>query len=311
MSMPLISVILPTCGRLHYLRSAVASVFAQSRSDWELIIADDGSDHITRAYLHELAAHPAVRVIKLQHCGRPAAVRNAALQSATGRFAAFLDSDDIWLPTKLEAQIGELQARPGCRWSYTAFTRIDASDEVLQEESHRSWKPYDGEIFPYIVSGAASIRTPSVVAEVDLLASVGYFDETMHSAEDYDLWARLALRSQVALVNRVLVFTRCHSDSHSNDWSSAYVCRDYSLIKLRNDAGPQWTSLLARERSRNAITYAATYAAQGSYRDAARVLWSSARFSWKYSFWWLGIARLAIKCVVALFLVSRSRDLRQ
>jgi glycosyltransferase involved in cell wall biosynthesis len=311
MSRPLISVILPTYGRLHYLRSAVASVFAQSRRDWELIVADDGSDHITRAYLRELAAHPAVRVIHLQHCGRPAAVRNAALRTAAGRYAAFLDSDDIWLPAKLETQIGELQARPGYRWSYTAFTRIDAIDKVLPEEAHRSWNPLDGDIFPYIVSGAASIRTPSVVAEVALLESVGYFDETMRSAEDYDLWARLALRSKVVLVNRVLVLTRRHADSHSCDWSSACVSRDYSLAKLRNNAGAQWQSLLTRERSRNAITHASACAAHRSYRDAAQVLWSSLPFSWTYSLWWLGMARLFIKCTVAPFLLSRYRNLRR
>src|SRR6185437_668849 len=91
---PLVSVILPTFNRLGYLQAAVDSVFNQTMRDWELIVADDGSDSETRAYLQSFAEKPRVRVLWLSHSGNPGAVRNAALQCARGEYVAFLDSDD-------------------------------------------------------------------------------------------------------------------------------------------------------------------------------------------------------------------------
>ena len=107
---PLVSVIVPTFNRLLYLRPAVASVFAQTLVDWELIIADDGSDEHTRAYLSALQSEPRVSIIWLPHCGNPAAVRNRALRQARGEYLAFLDSDDDETRTSLAAAIKGSQA---------------------------------------------------------------------------------------------------------------------------------------------------------------------------------------------------------
>src|SRR3954470_20897049 len=105
-----VSIVVPTFNRLDYLRPALASVFAQTWNDWDLVIADDGSDDDVRAYLHdlELEQRPRVRVLSLPHRGNPAAVRNAALHVATGTYVAFLDSDDLWAPRKLELQLDAL-----------------------------------------------------------------------------------------------------------------------------------------------------------------------------------------------------------
>src|SRR5262245_58677498 len=127
MNAPTVSIILPTFNRLHYLRPAVDSVFAQSFTDWELIIADDGSDEATRAYLGDLAVRPGVRVLWLKHHGTPAPVRNAALREARGEYIAFLDSDDVWMPAKLARQIESLRRRPARQWAYTAFTIVDGA----------------------------------------------------------------------------------------------------------------------------------------------------------------------------------------
>src|SRR6185312_17059667 len=91
---PLVSVVLPTFGRLHYLRPTVDCIRRQSFEDWELLVADDGSDAETREYLRALATESRVRVIWLAHTGVPAIVRNTALHEARGEYVAFLDSDD-------------------------------------------------------------------------------------------------------------------------------------------------------------------------------------------------------------------------
>src|SRR5512140_1543143 len=120
---PLVSIVLPTFGRLHYLRLTVGCIQRQSFEDWELLVADDGSDAQTREYLHALGTESRVKVIWLEHTGVPAIVRNAALREARGEYVAFLDSDDLWKPQKLARQIRTLQARPECQWSYTGFSQ--------------------------------------------------------------------------------------------------------------------------------------------------------------------------------------------
>ena len=111
--MPGVSVILPAFDRLVFLEAAVDSVLAQTYADWELVIADDGSAPQTRAYLQ--GVHDArVRILWLAHCGNPGRVRNAALAVATGRYVAFLDSEDVCLRLAMRsagAECPRLRAR--------------------------------------------------------------------------------------------------------------------------------------------------------------------------------------------------------
>src|SRR5580693_7584371 len=94
-STAIVSVVLPTFNRLRFLRPAIESVYAQTFTDWDLIVADDGSDLETRRYLQTLTNDPRVTVLWLPHTGRPSMVRNAALLRAAGEYVAFLDSDDL------------------------------------------------------------------------------------------------------------------------------------------------------------------------------------------------------------------------
>jgi teichuronic acid biosynthesis glycosyltransferase TuaG len=118
MTVPAVSIILPTFNRTNYLRAAIDSVFAQTFADWEMIIVDDGSDDETKQFLRG-TTDPRVRTIWLPHSGNPSLVRNTGIRSAGGRYLAFLDSDDIWIATKLEMQIAAMRERPDRRWSCT------------------------------------------------------------------------------------------------------------------------------------------------------------------------------------------------
>jgi glycosyltransferase involved in cell wall biosynthesis len=291
----LVSVVLPTFNRLRFLRPAIGSVYAQTFTDWELIIADDGSDLETRQYLQSLANHPRVTVIWLSHTGRPSMVRNAALLRAAGEYVAFLDSDDLWAAQKLERQIETLRARPNCRWSYTAFLRVDECGNPLPEERLRHWIPYQGDIFEQVVTGRASIRTPSVLATRQLIAQAGGFDEAMLSAEDYDLWLRLALYSEVAIVDEPLVHVRFHDENHTREWQSAFVGRDRSLSRRQQLVDSRRRSLLREERMNNALKLAATHAALGAQRHVLRALWKSLPYCWVYPRWWLSGLKTALR----------------
>jgi glycosyltransferase involved in cell wall biosynthesis len=294
-SATIVSVILPTFNRLRFLRPAIESVYAQTFPDWELIIADDGSELETRQYLQSLASDPRVTVVWLPHSGRPSMVRNAALLRAVGEYVAFLDSDDLWAAQKLERQIETLRARANCRWSYTAFLRVDGAGNPLPEEKVRPWLPYEGDIFEQVVTTRASIRTPSVLATRQLIAQAGGFDEAMPSAEDYDLWLRLALYSEVALVDEPLVYVRLHDENHTRDWQSAYAGRDRSLSRSQQlvDAGRR--SLLREERTRNALKLAAIHAERGAHGRMLRALWESLPYSWTYPRWWLSALKTVLR----------------
>jgi glycosyltransferase involved in cell wall biosynthesis len=283
---PTVSVIVPTFNRLEYLRTAIDSIFNQTYSDWELLIADDGSAEATREYLRELSGLPKVRVIWMSHTGIPAAVRNAALREAGGKYVAFLDSDDLWDSRKLEAQVAVMQTHGLCQWSYTAFTNVDEFGVVMPTEIQRRWVPCDGEIFERMLRGEVSLRTPCVLATRRLLMEVGGFDESILSGEDYDLWYRLALRSDIAVINEPLVKIRLHRNNHSADWSSAYVGQDHTFTKLQRLVDLPRRDLVRRERARNALRLAYQHAVLRNRTSVFRTLFNGVAFSWRYAEWW-------------------------
>jgi glycosyltransferase involved in cell wall biosynthesis len=300
---PWVSIVVPTFDRVEYLRPALDSVFAQTWTDWELIIADDGSGEDLRAYLRDLGSRPRVKVLWLEHRGVPAAVRNAAIREAMGTHVAFLDSDDLWAPRKLERQLALLAARPECGWSYTAFRQVDRRGAPLAEEAMRRFIPHQGDIFEPLIFHTAELRTPSVMVTRPLLLEVGGFDERMRSGEDYDLWMRLALRSPVALVDEPLVDVRRHELNHSRDWAIAFDGRDRSLAALQSAVDPARRALLRRERARNGAKRVAEHAHRGERREALSAFLGSAPYSWSYPEWWWR----ALRAVGAGYLRNDSR----
>ena len=128
--MPLISIITPSWNVEHLIGETIDSVQAQTLGDWELLIADDCSTDNTVAVIENYAAKdPRVRLIRQSRNGGPALTRQAAIEQAQGRFLAFLDSDDLWMPTKLERQIAFAREHRAAL-SYTAFRRINENSSV-------------------------------------------------------------------------------------------------------------------------------------------------------------------------------------
>src|SRR5688500_18037974 len=117
MAGPLVTIVLPTFDRFEFLPAAVQSVFGQTMPDWELVIADDGSGREVRDYLDSLNDGARVRTLFLPHSGNSGTARNAAIAVARAPYIAFLDSDDLWEPRKLERQLAMTRAEDGCDWS--------------------------------------------------------------------------------------------------------------------------------------------------------------------------------------------------
>lgn len=126
---PLVSVIVPVFNAGAVLERAAASVIAQDMADWELLLIDDGSGDASAQVIEHLAAHdPRIRGLRQGRNTGAAAARNAGLDAARGRYIAFLDADDAWLPQKLRLQLAYMQAQ-GAALSYTGFWRMTGAGQ--------------------------------------------------------------------------------------------------------------------------------------------------------------------------------------
>ena len=206
---PAVSIVLPTWNRLDFLREAVNSVLAQTVSDWELIVADDGSTDDTVVWLQSLGDSRIV-VLRHEHTGHRSMLRNAGLSVAKADWVAFLDSDDRWTADKLERQLAYHAANPRYRWSYTNRRLIDADGHPMPTSGFKPWAAHSGWILPRVLTHDANIALPSVMAQRSLLEEVGGFNLASWSAEDYELWLRLSERFECGVIEDPLLDVRKH-----------------------------------------------------------------------------------------------------
>jgi glycosyltransferase involved in cell wall biosynthesis len=309
--MPNVSVILPTFNRTKYLKLAIESVFAQTYADWEMIIADDGSTEETKAYLRSIGV-PQVRTIWLRHSGNPSRVRNAAIDAANGRYLAFLDSDDIWAPSKLEKQIGALRDRGKCRWSYTICDRIDENGHPLANERLGTTVPPEGWIFEPLLRLEVAISMPTVVADRDLVDEIGGFDEQQPFAEWHDLCLRLAMKSEVVALRESLCSVRAHTEHYSADRIAANISWMRLYEKMADLApSPMLRSYCARMRTETSLNLARLQGDKGNYRVVLTTLRKAFLFSWRYPRWWWGALKRVARPAVPRVLVSALRRRRR
>lgn len=129
-SLGTVSVITPSYNTAAFIAETINSVLAQTYADWEMIIVDDCSTDATDDAVRPFLSDPRIRYIKNERNLGAAESRNRALREAKGRFVAFLDSDDLWLPEKLEKQL-EFMAKTGAKFSYTEYEQIDESSKSV------------------------------------------------------------------------------------------------------------------------------------------------------------------------------------
>ena len=306
---PLVSVIMPTFNRRQFLQPAIESLLNQTFAAWELIIADDGSDNAdTRSYLQSLHAPPRVKVMWLSHSGRPSVARNAALREARGEYIAFLDSDDLWLPRKLETQIASLTRHPQRKWSYTAFAVVDGAG---QPKEHPNRSAASGWIMEKMLNDEIVIALPSVVVARQSLEQVGPFDEALVMCEDDDLWVRLAAHSEIDGIDEPLTVIRRHGQ-HGGDDITAWRDRGRVFEKaLRLTGDPGVSSILRRLRAEMAAGLARSQAAGGMRINVLGTVAASAHYSWRYRQWWLGVLRALSRAFTPAAMRSVVRSYRR
>lgn len=195
--MPTVSVIIPTYERAHVLGRALDSVVAQRRPADEVLVVDDGSEDETAELV---ASYPGVRYERIVHAGVSAA-RNRGILLAESDWLAFLDSDDEWLPEKLDEQFAALEESPGHHLCHTDEVWIRDGRRVNPRRRHRK---HGGRIFRHCLPLCA-ISPSSVLVHRTVFEEVGMFDEDLPACEDYDLWLRVTSRHPVLYVDRPLL----------------------------------------------------------------------------------------------------------
>jgi glycosyltransferase involved in cell wall biosynthesis len=184
------------------LREAVESVLAQTFRDFELVLVDDGSPENVSG--ESWVRHESVHYVRQDHRG-PGAARNKGVRMARGRYVAFLDSDDLFLPEKLEVQYREMEAHPDVALSHTSYERMDREGRFLEMIDSGA---FTGRVYPGILDRCV-IATPTVMIRCDSLQD-SPFDESVRIGEDVIAWFRIARYHEILGIRRPLARVRLH-----------------------------------------------------------------------------------------------------
>jgi glycosyltransferase involved in cell wall biosynthesis len=215
-SMPAVDVVVPVRNRPRLVQICLDSVRAQTLQPNAVIVVDDGSTDATPAVLADYASRWCRLHVIRSEPGGAARARNIGVAACRAPFVAFLDSDDVWHPDKLERQLALFAGRPEIGLVHCAFFLIDESGERIRAAPIFS-PSKRGYIFEemintlYHLTGSAS----GVVTRRDLVIRAGGFDESLLHAEDQDMWLKLARISQVEFVPDVLLSIRWHAGNRS------------------------------------------------------------------------------------------------
>jgi glycosyltransferase involved in cell wall biosynthesis len=264
---PLVSVIIPTRDRLALLQQAVRSVSEQTLRDWELIVVDDGSQDGTWRWI---SSHHALRALRTPTARGPAAARNLGAAQASAPLLAFLDSDDLFLPSKLERQLALLADQPQCALCHSDELWLRDGRELRQQLKHAK---RGGWIFAHCLP-LCCISPSAAVIRREVFAALGGFDEELEIAEDYELWLRLTCRHEVAFVPEPLVVKRGgHGDQLSAKYGQIEIFRIEALRRVLRRA-PLTDEQRAQARAelrRKCEIYARGCEKRGRLEEAARV----------------------------------------
>jgi teichuronic acid biosynthesis glycosyltransferase TuaG len=191
MTIDLVSIVMPAFNAQAYLGETMESVLAQSRAEWELIVVDDcstdGTYEIAAAYG---ARDTRIRVVRLERSSGPAMARNAAIEAASGRYVAFLDSDDLWLPQKLERQL-DFMRRRGAALGFTAYRRISADGARVGRMIH-----VPPRLDYRALLGNTAIATSTAIVD---RARVGPIRMVKTYYDDFALWLEITRRGFYAV----------------------------------------------------------------------------------------------------------------
>lgn len=223
---PLVSIVTPVHNGAAFIRETIASVQAQTRSDWELLVVDDASEDGSAEIVERLVAEDSrIRLFRLERNGGAAVARNAAIEAARGRYIAFLDGDDLWLPHKLDRQLAFMQSHSAA-FSYGAYERVDEAGRSLSPVGVPTQLRYRDLLKTCYVGCLTAMYDTNVFGK--------RYMPLIRRRQDYALWLELLRDGETALgLNEVLGVYRVRSGSISSNKASTslYTWRMYREVE--------------------------------------------------------------------------------
>ncbi len=300
---PLVSVVLAAYNTGALIEPTVNSVLEQTMPDFELIVVDDGSTDDT---VERLRSYQDVRfrLIEQEHQGTGIAL-NACLKVARGEFIAFLDHDDLWVPTKLEKHVDYFRQHPEADMTFSWSRWVNKEGEDIGYYSRRSRGAVS---FLELFEDFVVVTPSSVVVRASALNQAGWFDPQFLFLCDLDLCLRIAMlkANNTQAIPEELALYRRHAGQQSTDWQA--LKKEWVLaVEKFNRLAPRLAPAVIGKASSNMDRYLASLAyEQNRFREALQLLWEGfvcapARFLMDFRNWKVGVA-----CLVGLLLPLRA-----
>jgi len=220
---PMVSVVMPAFNAEQHLENAVNSVLTQTYRNLELIVVDDGSTDHTLSILKAISIHDSrLKIISQNNSGRPSIARNRGISIASGEYISFLDSDDLWEPSRVEKMVTGLDGHPewvaafhdlklvdefGARLGKTYLADVSFLTNASQwmKKVDNNWFNLNSRFYVYMSLYYAAAHTQSIlIARSRLPAEILNFNQNYIICEDTDLWIRVAMSGRLGFLNEVL-----------------------------------------------------------------------------------------------------------
>ncbi len=223
----LITVVIPAYNAADRIIECLSSVWSQPGVTTEVIVIDDGSIDNLEGTVQTFCGD-SLRYFRQNNAG-PAAARNRGILEAKGKYIAFLDADDVWLPGKLAKQLAVLQENPEVALCFTDMMHFENGNKIHHSYLHE--KKYfsltSGWVYKKLLQ-QCFIFTPSVMVRSQVLNELGSFNESLKIGEDYELWLRIARTYQVAFIDEPLLIRHRHGGNITAN-TGLYI---HSLIRM-------------------------------------------------------------------------------
>jgi glycosyltransferase involved in cell wall biosynthesis len=271
MKSPLVSLIIPTFRREAVIGETLASIFAQTFRDFEVIVINDGSPDNTATRLRPLVESGQIRYYEQKNAGQ-AAARNHGLRVARGKLMGFLDDDDLLPKDKLEWQVDRLLSNPRVAVTY-GFAQAFGNNHTFRQPAGAG---ETGDLKTVLLRRSVIMTPGQALVRTDDVRAIGGLDESIRGAEDWDLWVRLSRRGDFDYVERCALHYRVHGENVSGNTpymfrATMQVLHKHLGVTPLSMNGLSWLHcrrFIGRITAAPELTRARTARAEGRIRDA-------------------------------------------
>jgi len=262
---PKVSVIIPAYNAMRFLPEALDSVLNQTFTDFEVLIINDGSTDSIVEWASTIQ-DSRVSLISQSNKGLSGA-RNTGINKSTGTYLAFLDADDVWEPTKLEKQVQAFESSPELGVVDTFAAMVDEKNNHLYVAGYRY---PEGNVLRKAIEESVVMCGSSPMVHRKCFETAGLFDESLRAAEDWNMWARIALHYPFKAIEEPLTRYRQHPSSMSKDWNLINSEMTKAIDKVFDLVPSHLKWVKRRTYARKSLYVAGIAKCGGNYEQALR-----------------------------------------